>query len=273
MSVNHRQNGLKAWTTRLHLWLGLAIGAQVLLWMASGVAMTWLPMDAVQGADRRSAHGPAPLDPQAPLIPINDVLIGLAPASVMKVELIAFLERPVYRVTVRGQGRRLIDAVHGTTLSPLSRQAALVVAETAYQGAAVVGTLDFLEEAAPGEYRGRLPVWKARFNDERGTTLYISPDDGRIVAQRNGWWRVYDLFWMLHIMDYGARTDINNLLLRIAATVGLLFAATGLGLVALRLNDGRYGRDAALFRRGPSKSPARKVQRPSEDQTINGVPG
>jgi hypothetical protein len=36
---------------------------------------------------------------------------------------------------------------------------------------------------------------------------------------------------MLHIMDYDKRTDVNNLLLRVASGVGLIFALSGAWLV------------------------------------------
>mgnify|MGYP003339799900 CR=1 FL=1 len=40
--------------------------------------------------------------------------------------------------------------------------------------------------------------------------------DGEIVSRRHALWRVFDFAWMLHIMDYEARTNVNNPLLRIA---------------------------------------------------------
>ena len=37
------------WMRTLHKWVGLIIGLQLLLWMASGVMMSWLDHDQVQG--------------------------------------------------------------------------------------------------------------------------------------------------------------------------------------------------------------------------------
>ena len=48
------------WMRTLHKWVGLIIGLQLLLWMASGVMMSWLDHDQVQGhefqAHEHAAH-------------------------------------------------------------------------------------------------------------------------------------------------------------------------------------------------------------------------
>jgi hypothetical protein len=42
---------------------------------------------------------------------------------------------------------------------------------------------------------------------------------------------VFDFLWMLHIMDYEQRSNVNNTLLRVASTVGLLFMLSGVWLL------------------------------------------
>ena len=44
---------------QLHLWLGLAIGAQVGLWLISGLFMTWFPIEEVRGEHLRAEAEPA----------------------------------------------------------------------------------------------------------------------------------------------------------------------------------------------------------------------
>ncbi|NNC24713.1 hypothetical protein HKX41_11280, partial [Salinisphaera sp. USBA-960] len=41
------------WMRRIHKWLGLAIGLQFVLWMASGLVMSLLSHDKVQGHEFR----------------------------------------------------------------------------------------------------------------------------------------------------------------------------------------------------------------------------
>jgi uncharacterized iron-regulated membrane protein len=93
------------------------------------------------------------------------------------------------------------------------------------------------------EIRGQdLPLWRAEFDDGRRTTVYVSPASGQVVARRNNIWRVYDFFWMLHIMDYGGRDNFNHPLLITAAVVAWLLATSGLWLVAIWLTRRRRAR-------------------------------
>jgi uncharacterized iron-regulated membrane protein len=78
------------------------------------------------------------------------------------------------------------------------------------------------------------------FDDRLKTRLYISPETGEIESRRNKIWRLYDFFWMLHIMDYDERENFNNPLLKIAAVTGTLFAVTGFYLVIVLFLKGRY---------------------------------
>lgn len=70
-----------------------------------------------------------------------------------------------------------------------------------------------------------------QFDDWHETTLYIHPDSGELVTRRHRMWRWFDALWMLHIMDYQARTDVNNALLRAASVAGLALGASGLWLL------------------------------------------
>ena len=74
-------------------------------------------------------------------------------------------------------------------------------------------------------------MWAVRFDDSANSTLYFSPDTGDLLARRHELWRWFDFLWMLHIMDYDARSDVNNTLLRVASGVGVLFALSGAWLV------------------------------------------
>ena len=55
------------------------------------------------------------------------------------------------------------------------------------------------------------------------------------MARRNDWWRLFDVVWMLHIMDYDTRDDFNHPLLIVSAATALLFALSGVVLLTLSL--------------------------------------
>ncbi|MFT6661534.1 MAG: exosortase/archaeosortase [Maricaulis maris] len=56
-----------------------------------------------------------------------------------------------------------------------------------------------------------------------------------VTARRNDTWRVFDFFWMLHIMDYEERENFNNPLLITASVFALVTVLAGLLLLVLRL--------------------------------------
>jgi hypothetical protein len=51
------------------------------------------------------------------------------------------------------------------------------------------------------------------------------------LSQRHELWRVFDFVWMLHIMDYEERENVNNTLLRTFTWGALLMALSGVWLL------------------------------------------
>ena len=215
----------------LHRWLGLLIAAQVVCWIAGGLIMSLLELDAVHGDHARAAVTPVALDPRAPHVPLADVLRDARFAGTTAATLSSWQGRLVYRLEGAG-GPRLVDAASGQPLSPIDESLARAVATADYAGTGAIVGVDWVDTPAL-EYRGRdLPLWRVRFGDERDTTLYISPQTGLVVARRNDLWRTFDFVWMLHIMDYGERENFNHPLLVATAATALLFVVTGLFMLA-----------------------------------------
>lgn len=210
---------------QLHRWLGLLIALQLLCWVGGGLVMSALALDAVRGRDR--AH-PVPV----PALAADPAL--LAPADllrdrddVVRFTLTHLHGNPVYRLDA-GSGPTLIDARDGRLLSPLPQDVAEAVARSDYSGDGRLAGVDWVETPG-GEYRGHdLPLWRVRFDDDRNTALYVSPQTGEVVARRNRLWRAFDFVWMLHIMDYRERENFNHPLLVTTAATTLLFVGSGL---------------------------------------------
>jgi len=234
---------------RIHLWAGVLLGIQVLLWMASGVVMSWFHLDLVRG-ERTMFAAPSPeLEARSYAAP-GGVIAQSEGATA--IELRSFLGRPVYEVEALG-GRTLFDAVSGEKLSPIDEQTARAVARADFVGAGEIEKFALMQ-APPHEFRGARPVWRADFNDALNTRLYISPATGKVVSRRNDVWRLYDFFWMLHIMDYDAREDFNNPLIKFASAAGLMFALTGLVMIFLKSARRQIVADITfLARRGRKK--------------------
>ena len=219
------------WMGRIHYWAGLILALQIVLWMASGVVMSWFQLSLVRGE-----HALAPPPPSA-LPSLEAAAPALAAAQnmgpIISAEIRSWLDRTVIEVTRPEGARALYDLQTAQPLSPLSRENAERVANADFTGPEPIEQLALMD-TPPHEYRGSRPVWRADFADGLHTRLYISPETGEVVARRNWVWRFYDFFWMLHIMDYQERENFNNPLIKGAALAGLVFTLSGVALLFFR---------------------------------------
>ena len=92
-------------------------------------------------------------------------------------------------------------------------------------------TIEIVEDSQRGsEYRGRkLPLYKvvSLSNEDKEINVYQDPFTGEIVAIRSAQWRIWDLMWGLHIMDWVDRDNIDNLLLKIFSFIALFTSISG----------------------------------------------
>ena len=219
---------------RFHRWVGLLLGIQVLLWISGGLVMSAIHIDKVRGTDRSRAGETVALSTADPLLSPATVAGGLGLEIIEGARLTRRFEHVVYLLDTP-DGVVMADAADGTRLSPLDADQARRLAIADYDGADPVAEVAMQTEPR-GEIRGAdLPLWRVTFADGRHTTLYVSPDTGNIVARRNRLWRIYDVFWMLHIMDYRTRDDFNHPLLVGSAAVAWFLTVSGLWLVVLWL--------------------------------------
>lgn len=219
------------WMRRLHKWLGLLIGLQLSVWVLSGLGMSLLDHDQVEAhAFRAPAATPRPW-PQD-VLPAAALLAQPSAAATAPVRSIAsawLLDRPVYQA--RGEhATQLWDAATG---APLRIDAALAkrLAEASYTGPGRAQPPRLLERTLEArKHEGRL--WRVDFDDAQDTTVYLSAQTGEVLEHRNRTWRLFDVLWMLHIMDYSGREDINNPLLVTLGLGGLWLALSGAWLLA-----------------------------------------
>lgn len=210
----------------MHKWLALLVGAQALLWIVSGFYMVVVDIDFIHG-DTLVHDLKTPPPPAEVWHPLSEVQARHPGIEQLRIKGLPGTDRPLYEV-VTTNGTILLDAVSGETLSPLNRGSVVEIANHYYAGRGRLVELDLLTGEVPLEIQGReLPLWRARFDDWHETALYIHPDSGVLVTRRHRSWRWFDAMWMLHIMDYETRSDVNNTLLRVVSVAGLIFIVSG----------------------------------------------
>jgi hypothetical protein len=214
----------------LHKWLALAVGAQALLWIVSGFYMVVVDLDFIHG-DSLVQNVSIPVPRAESWFPLTELRSSHPGVEQIRIKGLPGLDRPLYEVRTGGR-LLLFDATTGKLLSPLEESRVAALARQYYAGRGLPATVELLVGEPPLEIQLRpLPLWRVRFDDWLETTLYIHPDSGELVTRRHRLWRWFDTLWMLHIMDFETRTDVNTAMLRATTVAGLVFVGSGLWLL------------------------------------------
>jgi Na(+)-translocating NADH:ubiquinone oxidoreductase F subunit len=211
---------------KLHKWVGLLIGIQFILWMSSGVVMSLLDAGKVQGREFRIKPAAAPAWPTKVLPP--EAVLAASADKVMTISSGWLLDRPVYRMENDKRGW-LVGAADGKVVA-VDAPLAQAIASASYSGKGRPATPRLLNYSLETRAH-KEPVWRVDFDDADETTVYVSSKSGNVLEHRNSTWRLFDIFWMLHIMDYSERMNFNNPLLVSSAIGGLWMALTGVWLL------------------------------------------
>ena len=212
---------------RVHKWIGLLLGLQLVIWTVSGAMMALLDMEAVAGGETAAAAAAPEFPRGVSAWPQVRHALGGAPVTSLAVR--PLLDRHVIEVGTPG-GVRLFDAALGR---PLEVDAGLAgrIARASYPGSARVKNVTPLNELSLAVREHELPIWRVDFADEQNSSFYVSASTGRLLERRNDTWRTWDFFWMLHNMDYANRTSFNHPLIITVGFGVVWLAITGFWLL------------------------------------------
>ena len=228
--MGSRRHRLHLGASRVHKWLALIIGAQLLIWFASGALMSFWPIDEIHGdhlVDRKTTE----TLPSG--IALADPATYLGGGGADRVTLRMLHGRAVAEVA-RGGRTRLFDATTGAPRPPVDAALAAAIAKKAWIGASVGSPKTTMVTVASPEYRGALPAWRVAFADPDQTSVFVAADTGQIAAVRTDNWRLFDFFWGLHIMDWTERDNFNSWWLLAFAIGGLVLGLAGMVLLIVR---------------------------------------
>jgi ferredoxin len=210
---------------KLHKWIGLLIGLQVLLWLLSGLVISLLDPLKVSG---RQWSNPVKTEvaslPDSVLLEPHELPAAYT-SDATGISLTSKQGQPFYRVR-RHASDSLINAVDGT-ISTTSKTDAEKIASQDFTGDGEITSItrglapDMETRSSTGEY------WKVSFSDPANTAIYISVATGEILERRNSYWRIRDFFWMLHIMDYSGRQNFNNALIISVVLIAIWLGVSG----------------------------------------------
>lgn len=220
-------NKLMSKVRKLHRWLALIVGIQLFIWTVSGLYMTAMPLYMVHGKHLVSAAEQQAIGNVNNLFSINR-LTELHPDAT-SIELKQVADTRLYLVTTHNK-TYIYDALTGQSKEAVSQQRAQQVAVASYTGSGAVSSVIKIESNAQApEIGGRAtPIWQVNFDDWVNTSIYVSSRVEQVETVRSDIWRVFDFFWMLHIMDYSERENFNNPLVIFMSTLGCFIGLSGI---------------------------------------------
>ena len=210
---------------KLHKWIGLLIGVQVLLWLLSGLMISLLDPEKVSGKQWASISV-AESQILGPLILLEPAEL---PAGLLKdalgIDLTYRHGKPVYLVK-RTSSETLVDAIDGSIVV-FDKTGAEHLARKDFNGNGKIVSIESGMAPDRETRNSQGAYWRVDFSDQSNTAIYISTSTGEILERRNSFWRVRDFFWMLHIMDYPGRENFNNPLIIIVALIAIWLGISG----------------------------------------------
>ena len=202
---------------KTHKYLSFFISVQLLLWTVSGIYFAFNKIELVRGEQYR-------VQPKDYVISDN---LNFKIPDATSIKLQRLLDRTIIIATTPS-GKNFYDS-NGTPLAKLSPKQAMeiVLLKTTLKPLAVQ---EITDSKKGSEYRGRvLPIYKVDTENNLGKLInvYVSVFSGEIVAIRSNQWRIWDLMWGFHIMDWLERDNIDNILLKIFSVLALISSITG----------------------------------------------
>jgi hypothetical protein len=165
------------WLVVAHRYLGVALGALMLLWCVSGVVMLFVPYPSV-GRDERLAR-----------LPRIDwsrccVITGAAPpdASVSSAMIEQLAGTPVLRLQLADGSRRLVDLSNGHRLAGATQFDAAAVAK-AWGQPSEITPVRRDQWTVGGEFNRGRPFWRVRLADPAASDIYVSQATGEVIQR------------------------------------------------------------------------------------------
>ncbi|MFK5891178.1 MAG: hypothetical protein QM486_10675 [Flavobacteriaceae bacterium] len=219
---------------KTHRYMGLFIGIQFFLWTIGGLYFSWTNIDHIHG-DHLVNFPNTKISVVDSLLSPNDAIksAGLEKVNVTGIHLANVLGKTVYRIYT-DNSLVMVNAKTGQLRAPLNKEEAVGFAKQIFKPNNDVDKVEYVTKKNIKEHyqyrENPLPAWAVTFKHPSKSVIYISANLGRFEKIRNGQWRLFDWLWMLHVMDYDTRDNINNWILRGFSILGMLTILSGFTL-------------------------------------------
>ena len=208
---------MKFLVRNIHKYLSFLISIQLLLWTVSGIYFAFNKIENVRGEQYR----------EEPNFNVDFSKLNFEIDGAQNIRVTDRMDQEI--LVVDGiYGREYLD-FDGKDVEQLNAEEAKTL--SAKHTSLIPESVELVTENIVGsEFRGRaLPIYRVKsVNDAgEGINVYLNVYTGEVEAVRSNQWRIWDLMWGFHIMDWETRDDIDNLLLKIFSILALISSITG----------------------------------------------
>jgi uncharacterized iron-regulated membrane protein len=224
---------------QIHKWIALIVGVQVLGWVLGGLIMTAIPIEKVHGDQHAATPILTPIELKK-LVPLERQLSLADQTDVGSATLKNTPRGPIWVLKSASGSEGWWNAYTGENIDEIKAPEARRYALMAYKGAGKLTGVDY-EEVAAKEAQVSGPLWRASFADAEHTRLYLDAFTGEVISRRSSLWGLYDFFYQIHIMNFGATRTYNHPVIVIATTATLFVVVTGFVLLWMRVSKDLQG--------------------------------
>ena len=208
---------MKFLVRNIHKYLSFLISIQLLLWTVSGIYFAFNKIENVRGEQYREESN----------FNVDFSKLNFEIDGAQNIRVTDRMDQEI--LVVDGiYGREYLD-FDGKDVEQLNAEEAKTL--SAKHTSLIPESVELVTENIIGsEFRGRaLPIYRVKsVNDVgEGINVYLNVYTGEVEAVRSNQWRIWDLMWGFHIMDWETRDDIDNLLLKIFSILALISSITG----------------------------------------------
>jgi uncharacterized iron-regulated membrane protein len=230
----------------IHKWVSLLVGAQLIIWLVTGLYFNLMDHTKASGNVNRQAVAHQPNESSAQLTdlslyPVNKLNV----TQVKSLELNWILNKPYYLINhdvsphhYQINERTLYNATSGERVL-INQSQINQIAQHSYKGAAIITSTELLKppiSELPNEHN---QVWKISIEDELNTAIYIRDNSAQLISHVTDDKRLRDLMFKLHFMDYGNEGSFNNIQNIVFALFMLMLSLTGIYWLVSLVKNGQ----------------------------------
>lgn len=215
---------------KIHRYFGVVIGIQFLLWTVGGLYFAWTNIEEIRG-NHLVHHEDVLIMKEQMKTPTEVISLNQIPlVSVKEIRLTSLFLDSFYEIHT-DENMMLVNVETGKLRDLISKDEVTEIVQKKLKKEAAIKKIEWVSKENIKnhlQYRGgKLPAWAVELKDDSNTIIYVCATRGTIEKVRTKQWRIFDYLWMLHIMDYDDRDNINNTILRAFSILGLITILSG----------------------------------------------